>query len=163
MLSGYGILLSQVKSSFVMFLSSVFRHVSWDGCVLAVNDTKNCFVSTLREFIYRHWIDRRVTGLWWSSYIFKDGLYNILWLVCGLLSQCLVIQEITTTHCTAIFRSLKRCLIGFKSVAGQLKDIQILVPKPLLCCLGCVLRVVILLEGEPSHSLRSWVLWRRFS
>ena len=30
------------------------------------------------------------------------------------------------------------------------KDIQRLVPKPRLRCLGCVLRVVVLLEGEPS-------------
>jgi hypothetical protein len=30
------------------------------------------------------------------------------------------------------------------------KDIQRFVPKPLLRCLGCVLRVVVLLEGEPS-------------
>ena len=35
------------------------------------------------------------------------------------------------------------------SLAGPLKDIQILVPKPLLRCLGCVLKVVVLLEGEP--------------
>jgi hypothetical protein len=35
-------------------------------------------------------------------------------------------------------------------LAGPLKDIQRLVPKPLLRCLGCVLRVVVLLEGEPS-------------
>ena len=37
-----------------------------------------------------------------------------------------------------------------RALAGQLKDIQRLVPKPLLCCLGCVRRVVVLLEGEPS-------------
>ena len=36
------------------------------------------------------------------------------------------------------------------SPAGPLKDIQRLVPKPLLCCLGCVLRVVVLLVGDPS-------------
>jgi hypothetical protein len=35
-------------------------------------------------------------------------------------------------------------------LAGPLKDIQRLVPKPLLHCLGCVLRFVVLLEGEPS-------------
>ena len=35
------------------------------------------------------------------------------------------------------------------ALAGPLKDIQSLVPKPLLRCLGCVLRVVLLLEGEP--------------
>ena len=35
-------------------------------------------------------------------------------------------------------------------LAGQLKDIQKLLPKPPLHCLGCVLRVVVLLEGEPS-------------
>jgi hypothetical protein len=34
------------------------------------------------------------------------------------------------------------------ALAGTLKDIQRLVPKPLLHCLGCVLRVVALLEGE---------------
>ena len=36
------------------------------------------------------------------------------------------------------------------ALAGPLNDIQRLVPKPLLRCLGCVLRVVVLLEGEPS-------------
>ena len=36
------------------------------------------------------------------------------------------------------------------ALAGPLKDIQRLVPKPLLHCLGCVLRIVALLEGEPS-------------
>ena len=35
-------------------------------------------------------------------------------------------------------------------MAGPLKDIQRLVLKPLLCSLGCVLGVVVLLEGEPS-------------
>jgi hypothetical protein len=34
-------------------------------------------------------------------------------------------------------------------LSGTLKDIQKLVPKPLLRCLGCVLRVIVLLEGEP--------------
>ena len=118
-------------------------------------------------------------------------------------------------RCTAIFRSLQRCSIGFKSglwlghsrtfkdlsrshscvvlavylgcfsseadplklcqvgwgallhscflvspeildrvqvwtLAGPLKDIKRLVPKPLLCCLGSVLRVVVLLESNPS-------------
>ena len=51
-------------------------------------------------------------------------------------------------RCTAIFRSLQRCSIRFKS--GPVKDIQKLVPKPLLRCLGCVLRVVVLLERESS-------------
>ena len=36
------------------------------------------------------------------------------------------------------------------TLAGPLKDIQSLVPKPLLRCLGCVLMVFILLEGELS-------------
>ena len=39
--------------------------------------------------------------------------------------------------------------VQFRALAGPLKDIQRLVPKPLLHCLG-VLRVVVLLEGEPS-------------
>ena len=37
--------------------------------------------------------------------------------------------------------------VQVQALAGPLKDIQRLVPKPLLCCLGCVLRVVVLLEG----------------
>ena len=36
------------------------------------------------------------------------------------------------------------------ALARPLKNIQRLVPKPLLHCLGCVLRVVVLLEGESS-------------
>ena len=35
-------------------------------------------------------------------------------------------------------------------LAGSLNDIQRLVSKPLVRCLGCVLRVVVLLEVEPS-------------
>jgi hypothetical protein len=35
-----------------------------------------------------------------------------------------------------------------RALAGPLKDIQRLVPKPLLHCLGSVLRIVVLLEGE---------------
>ena len=37
-----------------------------------------------------------------------------------------------------------------RALAGPLKDIQRLVPQPLLRCLGCVLRAVVLLEGDPS-------------
>ena len=39
--------------------------------------------------------------------------------------------------------------VPVRALAGPLKDIQRLVPKPLLHCLGCVLRVIDLLEGEP--------------
>ena len=35
------------------------------------------------------------------------------------------------------------------ALAGPLKGIQRLVPKPLLRCIGCVLRGDVLLEGEP--------------
>ena len=35
------------------------------------------------------------------------------------------------------------------ALTEPLKDIQRLVPKPLLHCVGCVLRVVVLLEVEP--------------
>ena len=35
------------------------------------------------------------------------------------------------------------------ALAGPLKDFRRVVPKPLLCYLGCVLRVVVLLEDEP--------------
>ena len=40
--------------------------------------------------------------------------------------------------------------VQIQALAGPLKDIQKLVPKPLLRCLGSVLRVVVLLEGEAS-------------
>ena len=40
--------------------------------------------------------------------------------------------------------------VQVRALAGPLKDTQRLVPKPLLFCLGCVLRVVVLFEGEPS-------------
>ena len=36
------------------------------------------------------------------------------------------------------------------ALPGELNDIQRLVPKPLLRCLGCGIRVIVLLEGEPS-------------
>ena len=37
-----------------------------------------------------------------------------------------------------------------RALAGPLKDIQRPVPMPLMVYLGCVLRVIVLLEGEPS-------------
>jgi hypothetical protein len=40
-------------------------------------------------------------------------------------------------------------LVQVRVLAGPLKDFQRLVMKPLLRCLSCVLRVIILLEGEP--------------
>ena len=40
--------------------------------------------------------------------------------------------------------------VQVRALAGPLKDIQRRVPKPLLHCLGCVLWVIVLLEGEPS-------------
>ena len=40
--------------------------------------------------------------------------------------------------------------VQVRALAEALKDIQRLVPKPLVSCLGFVLRVVGLLEGEPS-------------
>ena len=43
--------------------------------------------------------------------------------------------------------------VQVRALAGPLKDIQRLVPKPHLCCLGCVL---VLFEGETS--LQSEVL-----
>ena len=49
--------------------------------------------------------------------------------------------------------------VQVRALAGPIKVIQRLVRKPLLHCLGCVLRVVVLFEGEPSPQ-RSWALWR---
>ena len=55
-------------------------------------------------------------------------------------------------RCTAIFMSLQRMFdqVQVRALVGPLKDIQRLVPKPLLRCLVGVLRVVVLSEGEPS-------------
>ena len=36
------------------------------------------------------------------------------------------------------------------ALVGPLKDIQRLIPKSVLRCLGCALTVVVLMEGEPS-------------
>jgi hypothetical protein len=41
-------------------------------------------------------------------------------------------------------------LVQVRALAWPLEEIHRLVPKPLLHCLGCVLRVTVLLEGEPS-------------
>ena len=43
--------------------------------------------------------------------------------------------------------------VQVRALAGPLKDIQRLVPKPLLRCLGCVLRVVVLLEPLPQSEV----------
>ena len=40
--------------------------------------------------------------------------------------------------------------VQVQALTGPLKDIQRLVPKPLLRCLGCVPRGVVLCEGNPS-------------
>ncbi len=52
---------------------------------------------------------------------------------------------------TAIFRSLQRCSIGFKSGLwlGHQEQSRSVV-KPLLRYFSCVLRVIVLLEGKPS-------------
>ena len=39
--------------------------------------------------------------------------------------------------------------VQVRDLAGPLENIQRLFPKPLLRCLVCVLRVIVLLEGEP--------------
>ena len=49
--------------------------------------------------------------------------------------------------------------VQVRPLAGPLKDIQRLVPKPLLRWLGCVLKVVLLLEGEPPGCVRA--IWPR--
>jgi len=51
---------------------------------------------------------------------------------------------------TAIFRSLQRCSIWVYVRAGPFKNSHGVVVKPLLCYFSGVLRVIALLEGEPS-------------
>ena len=48
------------------------------------------------------------------------------------------------------FQVYQEMLDQAQALAGPLKDVQDVVLKPLLLCLGCVLKVVVLLEGEPS-------------
>ena len=48
--------------------------------------------------------------------------------------------------------------VQVQALAGPLKDIQRLVPKSLLRCLGCVLRVVSYWKVNLRPSLRYWVL-----
>ena len=50
-----------------------------------------------------------------------------------------------------------------RALTGPFKDIQRLVPKPHLRCLGCVLKVVVLVEGEPSPPVWDPALRSRFS
>lgn len=44
--------------------------------------------------------------------------------------------------------------VHVRALAGPLKDIHRVFPEPLLCCLGCALRVIVLLGSEPSPRLR---------
>ena len=79
------------------------------------------------------------------AHLYLGSLFNSSLQI--LLSSVMLDGE---RHCTAIFRSLQRCSNRFKSGLWLgLKGIQRLVPKPLLRCLGCVLWVVVLLEGAP--------------
>ena len=43
--------------------------------------------------------------------------------------------------------------IEVRALAGPLKDIHRVAPKPLLLCLGCVHRVIVLLESEVLSAL----------
>ena len=49
-----------------------------------------------------------------------------------------------------LFSGLSRDEVQVQDLARPLKDIQRPVPNQLLRCLGCVLRVVVLLEDESS-------------
>ena len=55
--------------------------------------------------------------------------------------------------CTAVFQVSPEMLdrVQVRALAGPLKDFQRLVPKPLQHCLGCMLRAIVLLEGETSE------------
>ena len=46
--------------------------------------------------------------------------------------------------------------VQVRALAGPLMDIQRRVPKPHPRCLGCVLRVVVLLEGSPISTEEFW-------
>ena len=40
--------------------------------------------------------------------------------------------------------------VQVRALAGPLRTFRDLSPKPVMCCFGCVLKVIVLLEGEPS-------------
>jgi hypothetical protein len=103
----------------------------------------------------------KITGL---SHLFKwDNLHN-WWLtkyffaplyisVVSFILLCRSSQELSGwmgSVAAQLFSGLSRDVRSVSSpVARPLKDNQRLAPKPLLRCLGCVLRVVVLLEGAP--------------
>ena len=71
-------------------------------------------------------------------------------------SMSLLSQSFKNPYLTSVLPFIYTDWSGFnkwhqvKALAVPLKYIQRLVPKPLLRCPGCVLRVVVLLEGKPS-------------
>ena len=110
----------------------------------------------LKNYIYIS-IQTLYSVLCWSTFwqrlqpqvlgITLQAWHTCIWGVSPiLLKLCQVGWESVTAQ---LFSGLSRDVrLRFKS--GPLMDIQRLVPKPLLSCLCCVLRVVVLLESEPS-------------
>lgn len=53
--------------------------------------------------------------------------------------------------------------LPFRAPAGPLQDVHWFVPSTLPHCLGCLPGTIVLFESELQLSLRTWVLWIRFS
>ena len=89
----------------------------------------------------------------WCDRLCKPGFGEISAILLCRSSQAVRLNG--SGQWTAIVRSLQRCEIAFKSeaLAGPLKDIYRVFPKPLLRCLGCVLRVIVLLESKVLSAL----------
>ena len=73
---------------------------------------------------------------------------NTLRMNCNSISVIWIIYSIQLKYLHVSPEMFDR--VQVRDLAGPLKDIHRLVPKPFLHCLGCVLRVIVPLEGEPS-------------
>ena len=82
-----------------------------------------------------------------SDYSLKSSWHTCIWRVSPIL-LCRFSQA-QSGWMASVAAQLFSGWVQDRALAGPLKNIQRLVPKPFLCCLCCVLRVVVLLEGEP--------------
>ena len=62
---------------------------------------------------------------------------------------------------TVIFKSFHRFSMGFKSLAGTLKDFHILVLNPFQCCFGYMLGVIVLLEQKSSPQFKVFCILKQ--
>ena len=121
--------------------------------VLKINNGKITF--TLFRPFNQYFVEAPLTVITASSLLGYDAT-SLAHLYLGsfshsslqILSSCQVGWGVLQHYCFQVSPEMFD-RVQVQALAGPLKDIQRLVPKPFLCCLGYVLRVVVLLEGEP--------------